>query len=78
VAVASEAPAAEGFWSRVAVEVRLLGDHALSGSLLLETGAGDRLSDAVRAAEPWLILEAPWAVVWIAKSHLLTLEPAGS
>lgn len=65
----------EGFWARIPVSLRLEGGHAFRGSLLLEEGAGNRLSDAVRSDDPWLTLEAPSSLVWVSKAHLLTLEP---
>lgn len=65
----------ERFWSRAPVSLRLAGGHAFRGALLLEEGAGHRLSDAVRAPEPWLLVEAAHALLWIAKAHLVTLEP---
>lgn len=75
VALNDPGRSAPGFWSRVPVALRLAGGHAFRGDLLLEERAGNRLSDAVRGAEPWLTLEALHATVWVAKAHLLTLEP---
>jgi hypothetical protein len=75
-AVAVNAPerSVEGFWSRVPGSLRLAGGHVFRGSLLLEEWTGDRLSDAVRTAEPWLTLEAVHGLVWVSKAHLVTLE----
>lgn len=78
VAVTAPERPLEGFWSRVPGSLRLTGGHVFRGSLLVEEGAGDRLSDAVRTAEPWLTLEAAHGLVWVSKAHLVTLEAEGT
>ena len=69
-------PAAEDeFFDRIPVAVQLAGNHRLQGLYLAEKGAGERLSDALNADEVWFRLECPDALAWVAKDHLLTVEP---
>lgn len=77
VELAEAGPADEGFWTRIPMKVRLVGGHVFGGALLLEEGAGPRVSDVVRTEDPWLALETPGTRLWVAKAHLLILEPEG-
>ena len=60
---------------KIPVALRLTGGHRLIGAYLAEKGAGKRLSDALNADEPWFRLECPDVLAWVAKDHLLTVEP---
>jgi hypothetical protein len=55
--------------------LRLAGGHRLEGYLLGERGAGDRLSDALNTADPWVRLDGDESSCWVAKRHLVTVEP---
>lgn len=60
---------------RLLVRLRLAGGHRLEGFLLGERGAGDRLSDALNTADPWVRLDGDDSSCWVAKRHLVTVEP---
>ncbi|MDF1554102.1 MAG: hypothetical protein P1P84_13615 [Deferrisomatales bacterium] len=60
---------------RISVAVQLAGNHHLRGHYLAEKGAGERLSDALNADEVWFRLECPDALAWVAKDHLLMVDP---
>ncbi len=68
-------PGEDELLDRIPVAVQLAGNHRLQGNYLAEKGAGDRLSDALNADEVWFRLECPDALAWVAKDHLLTVEP---
>ena len=67
-----------GFWSPVPVRVMLTGRHEVGGALLLEEGAGKRLSDALNAPQSWIPLENEADLIWLAKGHIVTLEAKGA
>lgn len=67
-----------GFWSTVAVRVRLTGRHEIEGNLLVERGTGTRLSDFLNAPPSWLVVETGDTLVWIAKDHLVAMEAVES
>lgn len=60
---------------RVPARVSLLGGHELAGELVGDAGTGTRASDLLNAAGEWIRLEDGDAVSWLAKPHLLTVEP---
>jgi len=68
-------PAEDELLDRLPVAVQLAGNHRLQGRYLAEKGAGERLSDALNADEVWFRLECLDALAWVAKDHLLTVEP---
>lgn len=70
--VAEERP--PGFWSAVPAAVVLSGPHSFEGAVLLEEGAGKRLSDALNAPQAWIPLERGQQLVWLSKEHLVTVE----
>lgn len=61
---------------RLPARLRLSGGHRLEGLVLGEAGAGDRLSDLLNIPDPWVRLREPEGLAWVAKRHLLTVEPA--
>ncbi|MEW6488286.1 MAG: hypothetical protein AB1578_10305 [Thermodesulfobacteriota bacterium] len=61
---------------RLPARLRLNGGHGLEGLVLGETGAGDRLSDLLNTPDPWVRLQEPQGLAWVAKRHLLTVEPS--
>ncbi|NTU59552.1 MAG: hypothetical protein HGA98_00660 [Deltaproteobacteria bacterium] len=63
-----------GFWFEVRARVVLAGRHAVEGVLLLEAGAGNRLSDALNSPWPWIPLDTGDHLVWLSKEHIVTLE----
>lgn len=75
VGVAAEAGEGTDLVVRVPARVRLLGGHALDGALLGEAGMGGRASDLFNAPGEWIRFEGPDAVYWLAKRHLVVLEP---
>jgi hypothetical protein len=70
-----QAPEEDELLERIPVAVRLAGGHRLEGRYLAEKGAGERLSDALNADEAWFRLECADTLAWVAKDHLLTVEP---
>jgi len=62
---------------KLPVRVCLLGGHRLDGSLLGERGAGERLSDLLNTLDAWIRLEERGSLCWVAKRHLVTVEPVG-
>jgi hypothetical protein len=61
--------------TRIAATVVLAGGHQFRGHLLAERGAGDRPTDLLNATGDWIRLEDGGRVHWIAKRHILTVEP---
>lgn len=63
------------FLVRIPARVRLAGGHLLSGHLLTDEGAGERLTELLNTREAWSRLEDRETVYYIAKKHLITVEP---
>lgn len=61
---------------RLPARLRLNGGHGLDGLVLGEAGAGDRLSDLLNTPDAWVRLQEPQGLAWVAKRHLLTVEPS--
>jgi len=59
----------------VPVHIDAAGGHRFDGALLLDQGAGDRLSDVLNAAAAWLPMETPSGVAWISRRHIVTARP---
>ena len=75
VLVPIQSPVEDELLDRIPVAVQLAGNHRLQGHYLAEKGAGERLSDALNADEVWFRLECPDSLAWVAKDHLITVEP---
>lgn len=75
VTVEKGAPEPEDLLTRIAAGVLLAGGHRHRGQLLAERGAGDRPTDLLNAPDEWIRLEDGDRIHWIAKRHILTVEP---
>lgn len=75
VRVTSAAEDEAGLLVRVPARLSLTGGHELSGALLGEAGAGERASDLLNAPGEGFELEGDGCTHWVAKCHMLTLEP---
>ncbi len=64
----------QDFLVRLPARLRLTGSHALSGHLLADEGAGERLTDLLNTRDAWCRLEDQGAVYWVSKKHLITVE----
>ena len=75
VRLAGEAGSDTEFLDRIPVQVRLQGNHQVSGNFLSEQGAGERISSVLDNPSEWFRVEQDYSCYWIIKRHLLTLEP---
>ncbi|GAB4270362.1 MAG: hypothetical protein Kow0092_24700 [Deferrisomatales bacterium] len=60
---------------RLPARARLVGGHQVDGRLLGEEGAGRRASDFLNAPGRWIRMASADGLYWVAKTHLLVLEP---
>jgi hypothetical protein len=75
VATGGEIAEPRDLLTRMPASVALAGGHRLRGHLLAERGAGERPSDLLNTSDEWIRFEDSGCVHWIAKRHILTLEP---
>lgn len=62
----------EGFWHEMPATVRITGGHRIDGSLLVEEGSGERLSDVINHAGNWLRMRQSDRLVWVRMEALTT------
>lgn len=62
----------EGFWSETPATVRLVGGHRIDGSLLIEHGSGERLSDAINNSDAWIRIRHSDNLIWVRVSALIS------
>ncbi|HSR45743.1 MAG TPA: hypothetical protein VLT15_11030 [Acidimicrobiia bacterium] len=61
-----------GFWHESPATLRLAGGHRIDGSLLVEDGSGERLSDVINNASDWIRILHSDHLVWIRLSALVS------
>ncbi len=61
--------------ARIPASVVLAGGHSLKGYLLAERGAGERASDLLNTPDEWICIEETGSLHWLAKRHIVTVEP---
>ena len=62
----------EGFWHERPATIRIAGGHRIDGSLLVEEGSGERLSDVINHTVDWLRMRLPNRLVWVRMAALIT------
>lgn len=76
VVVVPTAGDVQGFWHSEPVDLVLTGGHHIGGSLLVEDGAGNRMSDVLNASGRWIRLHNADRLAWIRKSHVVIARPS--
>ena len=61
-----------GYWHESPATLRLAGGHRIDGSLLVEDGSGERLSDVINNASDWIRILHSDHLVWIRLSALVS------
>ena len=62
----------KGYWHEIPATLRLTGAHRLDGTLLVEDGSGERLSDVINHAGDWLRMRQSDQLIWIRMAALVT------
>lgn len=72
IAVAPSDQDLDGYWHETPVTLRLSGGHRIDGSLLVEDGSGERLSDAINHARDWIRVRSANSLVWVRVATLVS------
>lgn len=64
--------------AEIPVQLELLGGHRFSGSFLIEHGTGNRVSDVLNGADPWIRVDTGVSQVWVRRDAVLVARPEAS
>ncbi len=64
-----------GLHKRVPARIETTAGHRFEGVFLIDSGAGDRISDVLNSKISWLLVETPATYLWLARDHILLARP---
>ncbi len=59
----------------IPVQLEMIGGHRFGGNFLIEHGLGDRVSDVLNGADPWLRVDTGVSQVWVRTDAVLVARP---
>lgn len=59
----------------IPVHLEIAGGHRFGGSFLIEHGIGDRVSDVLNGADPWIRVDTGVSQVWVRRDSVLLARP---
>lgn len=62
----------QGYWHETPATLRLAGGHRIDGSLLVDDGSGERLSDVINHARDWLRVLHAGNLIWVRLANLIS------